>query len=56
MNEKIDAVTSAADNTYVLRGHRVTSGRRMVVNSGRIIVHVIVAKTGYMDFSSILVL
>ena len=30
---------SAADNPEVLRGCRVTSGRRMIVNSGRSIVH-----------------
>ena len=41
MDEKIYAVASAADNPKVFRGYRGTSGSRMVVNSGRIIVHLI---------------
>ena len=41
MDYKISAVPSANDNIKILGGYRVTSGRRMVVNSGRIIVHLI---------------
>ena len=35
------AVPSATDNPKILGGYRVTSGRQMVVNSGRIVVHLI---------------
>ena len=39
MDKKIYAAPGATDNLKILRGYRVTSGRQMVVNSGRIIVH-----------------
>ena len=41
MNKEIYSVTGATDNTKVFEGYKVTSGTRMVVNSGIIIVDLI---------------
>ena len=37
----ISVIPSATDYLKILGGYKVTSGRRMVVNSGRMIVHII---------------
>ena len=34
MDKKVYAASGATNNPRILRGYRVTSGRRMVVNSG----------------------
>ena len=41
MNKKIYAAPGATDNLKIIRGYRVTSCRRMIVNNGRISVHLI---------------
>ena len=52
--DKIYAALGATDNLKILKGYRVTSGRRMVVNSGRIIVHN--NSSNYCSFSQCIIL
>ena len=41
MNQEVCVVIGAANNTKIIKGDRMTSGRGMVINSGRIIVDLI---------------